>query len=113
MYNSAEGRAVIGRVAHDFYRCDRCRRLVTQPEMVRALGPDGTGSACPCGGVKYRPTNLTARERLLPRVWAFAWARAWELGPAGIGANLRADWARRRGGAIEEPYLPPPPGLGR
>jgi hypothetical protein len=108
MYNSAAGRAVIGKVAHDFYRCRRCQRLITQPELVRALGPAGRGSACPCGGTTYTPTNLTWTGRLLPRVWAFAIARIWELGPRGLWANLKADWARRTEPSVDERAAPPP-----
>ncbi len=78
MYKSTVGRAAIGTVAHDFYRCKRCTRLVTQPEMARALLA-GRGSACPCGGTSYAPANLTPRDWGLPRVWIFAVARAWEL----------------------------------
>ena len=71
---------VIGERHFDFYRCDRCGRLCTQPEMMRALGREGTGHVCPCGGLKYRPTNLRWFERSYPRVWTFAWQRAHDLG---------------------------------
>ena len=57
MYKSTDGRAAIGAVAFDFYRCKRCTRLVTQPELARTLQAN-TGSACPCGGTTYAPTNL-------------------------------------------------------
>ncbi len=78
MYKSTDGRAAIGAVAFDFYRCKRCTRLVTQPELARTLQAN-TGSACPCGGTTYAPTNLRRLEYLLPRVWTFALARACEL----------------------------------
>jgi hypothetical protein len=106
MYNSAAGRAAIGKVAHDFYRCRRCQRLITQPELVRALGPSGVGSACPCGGTTYSPANLTMRSWILPRVWVFAIARLWELGLSGVWANLKDDWRRRTRPPVEEPREP-------
>ena len=58
----------------DFMRCEKCGRLVTKPEIVRAL-ENGTGQPCPCGGMKLQPMNLPWWGWLLPRVWAFAWER--------------------------------------
>lgn len=103
MYTSAKGRAAIGEVAFDFYRCRGCKRLVTQPEMAAAMGPQGSISCCPCGSVEYKPTNPTRLEYLLPRVWTFAIARFWEIGVGGVLANAR------RPPAPEPPVPGPPP----
>lgn len=62
-------------VRADFWRCDKCLRLCTKPEMDQALGIGGTGRACPCGSMRYRPANLPWWGWLLPRVWRFAWLR--------------------------------------
>jgi hypothetical protein len=59
----------------DFMQCEKCGRVATKPEIVLALGPDGTGQPCPCGGMKLRPVNLPWWGWLLPRVWVFAWQR--------------------------------------
>lgn len=55
----------------DFWRCYSCRRLVTKPEMDRAQRVGGTGSACPCGGTRYQPTNCPRFGLLNPRVFKF------------------------------------------
>jgi DNA-directed RNA polymerase subunit RPC12/RpoP len=64
------------RAAYDFYVCGRCNRLITAPEISRALGvgPKNT-YACTCGGRKIMPANLPWYGWLLPRVWTFAIAR--------------------------------------
>lgn len=59
----------------DFWKCFKCGRLCTGMEMGEALGPDGTGSACPCGSTRFSPMNLPWWGWLLPRVWKFAVAR--------------------------------------
>lgn len=70
----------------DFMRCRKCGRLMTKPEMERAIcigaggTVAGTGLACPCGSLGYLPTNPRGLEWLLPRVVTFAWARVQEIG---------------------------------
>lgn len=59
----------------DFMRCEKCGRIITKPEMQIAIGAEGTGKACPCGGMKYTPIDLPWWGWGLPRVWAFAWQR--------------------------------------
>lgn len=61
--------------AYDFMKCAKCGRLCTKPEIVVALGVGGTGQACPCGSMRYQPTNLPWWGWLLPRVWQFAYWR--------------------------------------
>lgn len=53
---------------HDalFYRCQRCKRLLTRLEEVRALQ---TGKVCPCGSKTYVPCNTSWYHLFLPRVW--------------------------------------------
>jgi len=46
--------------------------LVTKLEVLAAVGPGGTGQACPCGALKYSPTNLPWWGWFLPRVLVFA-----------------------------------------
>lgn len=96
-------------VQFDFYRCDKCFRLITNPELHRALGVTGTGKPCPCGALKLRPTNMHWWEWVYPRVWSFAATRIRELGAAGLWRNLKADIARWNG--EEEAYVAPPPGV--
>lgn len=67
----------LGEHTYDFYRCQRCQRLITQPQLKRALthtSVDGL-RICPCGALKFSPTNPIWYEFLLPRAIAFAWAR--------------------------------------
>jgi len=67
---------VLGEHAYDFYRCQRCQRLITAPQLARALTPtDGVLRICPCRGLKFSPTWPIWYEFLLPRVLAFAWTR--------------------------------------
>jgi hypothetical protein len=92
-------------VPYDFYRCGKCGRLVTQPEMQRAVGVGGTGRACPCGSLRYSPINLPWWGLLLPRVWHFALARVRALGWAGLCAQARVDLVRRLLGELEDPTV--------
>lgn len=72
---SAAAHEVIGQAAFDFYKCLKCGRVCTQPEMMVALGPGGSGKVCPCGGLRYSPINLPWLAWCLPRVLSFAWKR--------------------------------------
>lgn len=73
---SLAGGATIEHLCHyDFMRCGKCGRLITHLEMVRAIGPKGTGKACPCGALKYAPSNLVWYDWLKPRVLYFACQR--------------------------------------
>lgn len=67
----------LGECTYDFYRCQRCQRLITAPQLARALAvqPDGTFRVCPCGGLKFSPTWPIWYEFLYPRVLTFAWQR--------------------------------------
>lgn len=62
---------------YDFMRCHICGRLITKPECVEAMNPDGKtpGVFCPCGSNKVRPTNPRFHEYFLPRVIRFALLR--------------------------------------
>jgi hypothetical protein len=62
--------------AVDFWHCEKCGRLCTKLEMDGALGLTPRASACPCGGLKFSPTNLPWWGWVLPRVWIFALHRA-------------------------------------
>ncbi len=92
---------ILGEASYDFFRCDRCFALVTQTHLTRALASGGKIKLCPCGGLKIRPTNPHWHEYLLPRVLAFAWARAQALGWRQVVANVKADWRRWRAHAAE------------
>lgn len=59
----------------DFWRCLKCGRMCTGLEMNRALGIEGTGTACTCGAIRYSPVNFRWYWWLLPRVWKFAYLR--------------------------------------
>jgi hypothetical protein len=78
---------------YDFYRCQRCYRLLTQLEVVAGLQVR-QGRLCPCGAMKISPVNLQLRDMVLPRVWAFAWIRFREIGWAGMKREIRADLVR-------------------
>lgn len=56
----------------DFYRCGKCGRLATLPEMRAGLPK---GSICPCGSLKYSPCNPRWWQYFLPRVLTFAFQR--------------------------------------
>jgi hypothetical protein len=86
----------IGEHVSDFYRCYRCYRLITLPQMVRALERQDQLAICPCGGAKFQTSHPLWYEWALPRVLAFAWQRAGDLGWAGLVENARADWQRWR-----------------
>jgi len=60
---------------YDFMRCGKCGRLMTKPEMQKALGNGSTGQPCPCGSQKYLPVNLKWTDWVRPRVWTFAYQR--------------------------------------
>ena len=93
----ARAQAAIGdSPPYDFYRCCHCYRLIPQPQLVRALEQRDSAAVCPCGAVKFKASNPLWWEYLLPRVVAFAWERARELGVAGLWTNLKADWRTRR-----------------
>lgn len=57
---------------YDFYKCDKCGRLITLVEEKRACS---TGKICPCGSPRYRPANMSWWHWFLPRVWIFALLR--------------------------------------
>lgn len=78
---------------YDFYRCQRCYRLLTQLEIVHNL-EHRHGQLCPCGAMKIAPVNLQFKDMVLPRVWRFAWVRFRDIGLAGMKAELRADIVR-------------------
>lgn len=80
----------LGAETYDFYRCGRCNGLITQLQLVAAMHQGKALRICPCGGLKFSPTNPLWYEYGLPRVWAFAWQRARALGVAGIRANMAA-----------------------
>lgn len=79
----------LGEHTYDFYRCERCTALVTEPQMIRGLANASKIDVCPCGGLQFRPTNPRPIEYLLPRVLVFALQRARALGARGLLANLR------------------------
>lgn len=54
---------------YDFYTCKRCGRLITDLEMNTKISG---GKVCPCGGLRYSPTNMRWFHWFLPRVWVFA-----------------------------------------
>ena len=59
----------------DFYRCvgeSGCRRIITAPEMAEGMR---TGAPCPCGGLRFAPSNLPWYGWFLPRVWKFGYLR--------------------------------------
>lgn len=61
----------------DFYRCYKCKRLITRVEEIRAFSKQSKnpGAVCACGSPKYSPANMRWYEWLLPRVWQFAYLR--------------------------------------
>jgi hypothetical protein len=73
--------------AFDFYRCDRCRRIITAIEERRVLATkpleDSTETAtiCECGSRRYSPTNPVGKPPL-------------DLDP-GAGKELTEEVARR------------------
>ncbi len=62
---------------YDFYRCCKCHRLLTAPEVDGRMknGDAGKTGVCPCGGLKISPANLPTYGWLLPSVWWFAYLR--------------------------------------
>jgi hypothetical protein len=60
---------------YDFMRCGKCGRLMTKPEMQKALGLGSDGRACPCGSLKYLPVNVRWFDWMRPRVLSFAYHR--------------------------------------
>jgi hypothetical protein len=63
----------LGDCTYDFYRCGRCFGLITLPQMKWGCSEEGQLRICPCGGLKFSPTNPKWWEFLfLPRVWSFA-----------------------------------------
>lgn len=73
--HGASAAQVLGEVRADFWRCYNCKRLITKPEMDRALGVDGTGIACPCQSSRYTPANVPWYGFLIPRVLRFGFDR--------------------------------------
>lgn len=57
---------------YEFYKCLRCLRICSQTEMLAAVGAEGSGHACPCGGLKYSPVQVTWRDYAQPQVIRFA-----------------------------------------
>ena len=80
---SPTAQAVIGDHVYDFYRCQRCGRLITQLELIAALqresGTPGAGKICRCGGLKISPAapnlGMAWYHWLLPRVLHFTYLR--------------------------------------
>lgn len=60
---------------YDFYKCQKCGRIVTALEFAAALGVAGTGQACPCGALRFAPINITWREYRQPQVIRYARAQ--------------------------------------
>ena len=81
----------------DFYRCFRCQRIVTAPEMHASLRAND-GRPCPCGGKRFEPINPRWQDKIRsPRIWRFAARRAVDLGVRGLWAGfLRDDWPRMK-----------------
>jgi hypothetical protein len=73
----------ITRDEFDFYRCEKCHRICTKLEWDAAMGVQGTGRACPCGGVKFSPTDVTWREYAQPQIIRYA-----RLSLSGGGLNV-------------------------
>ena len=68
----------LGEADFDFYKCQKCGRLITRIEELAAFTP-GTksyGQICPCGNKKYHPVNMRWFHWFLPRVLRFAYFRA-------------------------------------
>lgn len=67
------------RTGCDFYRCYRCKRLITKLEEIEAykaaLRPNSKLILCPCGSLKYQPCNMRWYHWFFPRVLRFAWKR--------------------------------------
>jgi hypothetical protein len=62
---------------YDFYRCYKCKRLITRIEEIQIFTP-GTknyGKPCTCGSQKYHPAQFQWYHLFLPRVMKFAWYR--------------------------------------
>ena len=57
---------VLGPMDAFFYRCERCKRLMTRLEEMQAVQ---SGKVCPCGAKTYRPCNPSWYHVFLPRVW--------------------------------------------
>jgi hypothetical protein len=72
-----EAIAEVDRESFDFYRCNRCGRLITKLEEIAAFTPGHPmeGRICPCGSTHYRPANMAWWDWIWPRVWRFAWFR--------------------------------------
>jgi hypothetical protein len=68
-----------GRLRHLVYRCEKCKRVLTKLEILarwEAAEKNKTPlhGACPCGGGRLSPTNLSIWEELtMPRVWVLWW----------------------------------------
>ncbi len=56
----------------DFYRCARCRRLITRVEELMAKQGRYGGAICRCGSFRFSPVNMRWFHWFLPRVWIFA-----------------------------------------
>ena len=67
----------LGESDFDFYRCYKCRRLITRVEEILFFmeGSKTLGKPCPCGSLKYSPAWPRWYEFLLPRVLKFAYYR--------------------------------------
>lgn len=57
---------------YDFYNCDKCGRLITKLDEMKAIA---RGEVCKCGSRKYHPANMSWYHWALPRVWVFAYLR--------------------------------------
>jgi hypothetical protein len=81
---------VLGEHTYDFYRCQRCQRLVTQREMILGLSQRSGIAICPCGALKFSPTQVTWRDYRLEQVIRFARER---YSDQAVRADLRAEMA--------------------
>lgn len=68
---------IVDRRAYDFYRCYACHRLITSPEMDEGLhpAPGQSPRVCPCGSMRFSPSDLQWYDWLKPRVLYFAYLR--------------------------------------
>lgn len=86
----------------EFYKCLRCLRIVTQTEMRAAIGKTGSGCACPCGGRKYSPVQVTWRDYVLPQVIQFARHKLGETADQDLQRDL---WDEARTEGLTDPAI--------
>lgn len=87
---------IVDKTAYDFYRCYLCKRLITSIEMEEGLKPpkipcaacDAAGCPkcdergfhqtlriCPCGSMRFSPSDIAWHDWFKPRVLYFAYLR--------------------------------------